>query len=207
MNPLPAEPADRDEPVCVLTYEAGAGDSWYRIADGAGVSPRELTSVNGADLDTTIFPGDEICLPDGASMPSQPAPPTTAAPATTQPPASAAPTTTAKPTTTTTVKPSSTTSPPASVSTAAVQDLIREIWPDELEEKALQMAWRESHYQADAYNGWCCYGVFQIHWGAHKSWLDDYGVFTTTDLLDARKKITAAYAIYQRAGGWGPWGG
>ena len=93
------------------------------------------------------------------------------------------------------------------MSTTEVQALIREIWPDELEEKALQIAWRESNFKATAYNGTCCYGVFQIHWGAHRSWLGDYGIVTTNDLLDARKNITAAYAIYQRAGGWGPWGG
>jgi hypothetical protein len=202
------EPADRDEPVCALTYEAGAGDSWYRIADAAGVSPRALMAANGANLDTTIFPGDEICLPEGASMPSKPAPSTTAAPAATQPPTTNAPTTTAKPTTTTTVKPASTTSPPpAPVSTSAVQDLIREIWPDELEDKALQIAYRESNYRSNAYNGTCCYGVFQIHWTSHKSWLDDHGITSTNDLFDARKNITAAYALYQRSGGWGPWGG
>ena len=88
-----------------------------------------------------------------------------------------------------------------------MQRLIREIWPDELEEKALQIAWRESNYVANAYNGICCYGVFQMHWVSHRSWLDDYGILSTNDLFDARKNITAAYALYQRAGGWGPWGG
>ena len=92
---------------------------------------------------------------------------------------------------------------------AGVSDgrLVREIWPDALEEKALQIAWRESNYKATAFNGSCCYGVFQINWSSHKSWLAGYGITTTNDLLDARKNITAAYAIYQRAGGWGPWGG
>ena len=200
-----SEPADRLAPDCSLSYEAGAGDSWYRIADAAGVTPRALMDQNLAGLETPIFPGDEICLPDGATVPAQPAV-TTAPPATTA--TTTAPPTTVKPTTTTTVKPTTTTSPPpAPVSTTEVQALIREIWPDELEEKALQIAWRESNYKATAYNGSCCYGVFQIHWEAHRSWLDDYGIVTTNDLLDARKNITAAYAIYQRAGGWGPWGG
>jgi hypothetical protein len=90
---------------------------------------------------------------------------------------------------------------------AQVQQMIRDIWPDELEEHALEIAWRESNYIATAHNGWCCYGVFQIYYTAHQSWLDDYGVNSANDLLDARKNITAAYALYQRAGGWGPWGG
>jgi hypothetical protein len=88
-----------------------------------------------------------------------------------------------------------------------VQAMIREIWPDELEEKALQIAFRESRYQATAYNGWCCYGVFQIHWNAHKGWLAGIGVTSSQQLLDARTNIQIAYTIYQRAGGWGPWGG
>ncbi|HSH11203.1 MAG TPA: transglycosylase SLT domain-containing protein [Ilumatobacter sp.] len=85
--------------------------------------------------------------------------------------------------------------------------MIREIWPDELEERALQIAWRESNYQPGVYNGWCCYGVFQIYWTVHRSWLDDYGITSSNDLLDARKNIQAAYGLYQRSGGFGPWGG
>jgi hypothetical protein len=192
-----SEVAARVEPDCSINYEAHAGDSWYRIADAAGITPKALIDHNLATLDTPIYPGDEICLPAGATIPS---PPTTTSP----PP----PPTTAAPATTTTVKATTTTAPPpAPASTARVQELIREIWPDELEERALEIAWRESNYKATAYNGHCCYGVFQIHWTSHKSWLDDYGITSTNDLLDARKNITAAYALYQRAGGWGPWGG
>lgn len=193
--------ATRVEPECALTYEAAVGDSWYRIADGAGITPADLLAANLAQLGTPIFPGDEICLPPGAVMP--PPPTTTAAPTTTPtttvasaPPSTTAPTTTAAP---------ATTAPLAT--TDQVQQLIREIWPDELEERALQIAWRESGYRANAYNGWCCYGVFQIYYTAHASWLDDFGVYKASDLFDARKNITAAYEIYQRAGGWGPWGG
>jgi hypothetical protein len=198
-----SEPADRVEPDCSLSYEAGPGDSWYRIADAAGVSPRALMDQNLAGVETPIFPGDTICLPAGATIPAKPVV-TTATPATATPTRTTSPTTTSP--TTTTVKPT-TSPPPAPVSTDGVQELIREIWPDELEEKALQIAWRESNYRASAYNGWCCYGVFQMHWGAHQGWLDDYGITSTNDLLDARKNITAAYALYQRSGGWGPWGG
>ena len=140
-----------------------------------------------------------------------PAPPTT----TVAPSTTSAPTTTVAPTTVAPSTPAPTTAPsttvPSSPSTLAspeeVQRLIREIWPAELHEKALQVAWRESNYRANAYNGWCCYGVFQIYWTVHRSWLDDFGINSTADLYDARKNITAAYALYQRAGGWGPWGG
>ncbi len=202
------QPAVRAEPECAQRYEAGAGDSWFRIADEAGIGPNALTNYNGASFDTVILPGDTICLPAEAEMPSQPTT-TSAAPATTTAPASTAPATTKASSTTTapaTTAPASTAPAPKST-TSEVQAMIREIWPDELEERALQIAFRESRYVATAYNGTCCYGVFQIHWGAHKSWLDDYGITSTNDLFDARKNITAAYAIYQRAGGWGPWGG
>lgn len=185
--------AERVVPACPQRYEANPGDSWYRIAEAAGVSPGDLLRENGAALDTVILPGDSICLPAGAKVPAPPAPPTTAAPATTAPAA-----------------PPSTSTPPAStvpMSQSEVEQLIRDVWPDDLEERALEIAWRESKYRPNAYNGWCCYGLFQIHWGAHQSWLDDLGIHTIDDLRDARKNTEAAYAIYQRAGGWGPWGG
>ncbi len=192
--------AERQVPECPQTYEAVAGDSWYGIADAAGISPSALLSENGADVDSVILPGDEICLPADATIPSPSvadAPSTTEAPApvvsTTAPPTTAPPTTT--PPTTTPASPSE------------VQQIVRDVWPDELEERALEIAYRESGYQATAYNGWCCYGVFQIYWSVHQSWLDDFGVYSATDLYDARKNAEAAYALYRGAGGWGPWGG
>jgi hypothetical protein len=199
------EVADREVPDCSRTYTAGPGDSWYRMADEAGITPATLLAQNRATLDTVIFPGSEICLPAGAAMPS---PPTTAAPVATPAPTTAAPTT-AAPTTAapTTAAPTTTVAAPPASSRAEVQALIREIWPDELEERALEIARRESNFYADADNGWCCVGVFQIYWTAHRSWLDDYGITTREGLKDARKNITAAYALYQNAGGWGPWGG
>ena len=193
-----SENAERVEPQCDLVYTAVAGDSWYRVADRAGVSMQAVLDANLAGVESVILPGDEICLPDGANLPS---PPTTAAPV-----ATAAPTTTAAPATTRAPS-TATTPPPPPASAAEVQSLIREIWPDELEERALEIAWRESNYRSNAYNGSCCYGVFQIHWPSHRGWLDDYGIVTSNDLFDARKNITASYALYQRAGGWGPWGG
>lgn len=194
--------AARVEPECALEYTAAPGDSWYRIADAAGITVDDLLDANLAQLDAPIYPGDEICLPEGATMPAPPT--TTVAPSTTAPPATVAPTTVAPTTVPSTTVPSS---PSALASPEEVQRLIREIFPAELHEKALEVAWRESNYRANAYNGWCCYGVFQIYWTVHRSWLDDFGINSTADLYDARKNITAAYALYQRAGGWGPWGG
>ena len=73
-------------------------------------------------------------------------------------------------------------------------------------ETALEIARRESNFIATADNGWCCVGVFQIYWTAHRAWLDDFGITERADLFDARKNIAAAHHMWQRSG-WGPWGG
>ncbi len=69
------------------------------------------------------------------------------------------------------------------------------------------MAWRESNHKPDVYNGWCCYGLFQMYYSVHQEWLRDFGVNQASDLYDARTNTIVAYELYQRSGGWGPWGG
>jgi len=88
--------------------------------------------------------------------------------------------------------------PPAALT---VEQIIRDVWPDELEEHALAIAHRESRLVPTARNA-CCWGLFQIHWLAHRSWM---GLSGPGQLLDARTNAEIAYALYQRAGGWGPW--
>ena len=85
-----------------------------------------------------------------------------------------------------------------------MEALIREIWPDELEERALTISLRESGLRPDAYNGSCCYGLFQIYFEANRSFLASLGVTSANQLLDARTNAQVAYAMYQRSG-WGPW--
>jgi len=85
-----------------------------------------------------------------------------------------------------------------------VAAFIRESWPDDLEERALTIARRESSLRPDAYNGWCCYGVFQIYFNANRSFLARYGVTSADQLLDARTNVTIAYEMY-KASGWNPW--
>ena len=65
------------------------------------------------------------------------------------------------------------------------------------------IAWRESNHQPDVRN-YCCFGLFQIYYNVHRSWLDDFGVYSATDLYDPWKNARAAYALYQNQG-WGPW--
>ncbi len=89
-------------------------------------------------------------------------------------------------------------------SAAVVQQIIRDIWPDDLEDRAIEIADRESNFVATAQNS-CCYGIFQMHFSAHRSWLDDLGVTRAEQLFDVETNVLAAYVLYQRSGGWGPW--
>ena len=85
------------------------------------------------------------------------------------------------------------------------RSIIRDVWPDELEDRALEIARRESKYRPTAKNN-CCYGVFQIYWSVHRGWLADLGITSAEQLFDPTLNARAALTLYQRAGGWGPWG-
>jgi soluble lytic murein transglycosylase-like protein len=79
------------------------------------------------------------------------------------------------------------------------------MWPADSVDRALEVAYNESRYRSGAYNGWCCYGVFQINASAHASRLRARGL-STADLYDAKVNIEIAVEIFQESG-WGPWGG
>jgi LysM repeat protein len=88
---------------------------------------------------------------------------------------------------------------------AEVIQFIRDAWPDQLEERALAIAQRESNLQPSALSGSkCCYGLFQIYYRWHTTWLPQVGVTSPAQLLDPRLNAAAAYRLYQR-NGWGPW--
>ncbi len=82
--------------------------------------------------------------------------------------------------------------------------IIRSVWPDSLEDRAVLIARRESNLQPDVRN-YCCFGLFQIYFDVHKSWLADLGVTSAEQLYDPLVNARAAYTLYQRSGGWGPW--
>lgn len=196
---------------CTNVYEPVAGDYWLRIAEVTGASLDDLLAKNSATGDTPLYPGAAICLPAGASAPaSSTEAPTTLAPttepATTQATTTAPPTTESTTTAPTTEAPASTAPATPAPSGGEVEQMIRDVWPDELEEQALRIAWRESNYRPDVTSGTgCCVGVFQMHWEAHRGWLQELGITSRDQLFDARTNIEAAYALYQRNGGWGPW--
>ena len=96
--------------------------------------------------------------------------------------------------------------PPAKRHTKAVSEkVIREIFPDHLEDRAVAIAKRESKLNAASWN-WCCIGLFQINWWSHRSWLKAEGITEPEQLLNARTNAEVAWMVYKRASGWGPWG-
>jgi hypothetical protein len=197
---------------CGDTYELAFGDYWIRIADAADVSLADLLAVNDATVDTVLVPGRSICLPVGSTTPAPPTSVATTTPRVTTTAATNPPTTTqpSRPTTTpTTTAPAPTTTAPVrpvAVPASEAVAIIRSVWPDDLEERALEIAWRESNHTSNV-NNYCCYGLFQIHWEAHRSWLGTVGITSVSQLYDPVLNTTAAYTLYQRAGGFGPWGG
>lgn len=204
----PAPAARAVEMSCSNEYTLVRGDSWIRLSERTGVDVDRLLDINGADLNTMLYAGEEICLPAGVRVvvpttaPPATSAPTTAAPATTAVPTSA-PATTAAPTTTTPVR------LPTAPSRAEAEAIIREVWPAELADEAVRIAIRESNLWANAQN-WCCVGLFQIYWEVHDAWLGSVGVTERVQLFDARTNVVAAYALYQRAeaaygDGWSPW--
>ena len=182
-------------PRCGLDYVVQAGDSWYGIASRAGVKAGPLAAVNGRTIASPLKVGQTICLPEGARRPTV--------------------------TTTTTRPPSSGSSsgsgsnisgdmrqipytPTRSYSRAEVEQIVRDVWPDHLENDALFVVQRESRFNPSARNS-CCLGLFQIHWRAHRSWLANYGVTDPTQLLDPAINARMALAAWERSGSWRPW--
>ena len=162
---------------CARPYKAVKNDSWSRIADKTGVSVQALLKANDASTKSMILIGDTLCLPKGTTWKK----PSTQASGLRNLPA-----------------------PSTRYSTKQAAAVIREVFPDHLENKAISLAKRESKLTATSYT-WCCVGLFQINWWAHKPWLKTMGVTKASQLLDARVNARAAYAVYKRSGGWSPW--
>lgn len=93
--------------------------------------------------------------------------------------------------------------PPVPIVEPTVEEIIRDVWPDELEDRAVRIAWRESRFMPSAHNA-CCFGIFQVYFSMHRAWLADFGVYQPSDLYDPRVNATVALALYEAAG-WSPW--
>lgn len=85
----------------------------------------------------------------------------------------------------------------------APEAIIRSIWPPDLADRAVAIAYRESRFVPSARNS-CCYGLFQINWEAHRGWLASIGITAPAQLLDPTTNATAALALF-RLDGWTPW--
>ena len=215
--------------VCGPSYTIAAGDYWIGIAQRADVTLAELLHANAAAPTTALFPGRTICLPAGTAAlpPAVRVTTTTAAASTTSPPAASAPATTAPTTTPAAAAPRATTpqfttphattphtttpvtqpvvsAPVRSYSRAEVEQIIRDTWPDDQEDKAVAIATRESNLNPGVRN-YCCYGLFQIYYDTHRSWLNQMGVTSAEQLFDPAVNALAALVLYNRSGGWGPW--
>jgi len=85
-----------------------------------------------------------------------------------------------------------------------VEAIIRQVWPDDLENEAVRIATRESNLIPGVRN-YCCFGLFQLYYNVHKTWLAQMGVTSAEQLYDPLINSYVAYAMYLKAGGWGPW--
>jgi LysM repeat protein len=88
-----------------------------------------------------------------------------------------------------------------------VIQIIRDVWPDNLEDRAIAIARRESKLRPDVIGipNRCCYGLFQIYFKWHQSWLKSVGVQRPSDLLNPRTNAEAALEIYRRRGNFSAW--
>lgn len=88
-----------------------------------------------------------------------------------------------------------------------VEAIIRSVWPDDLEDHAVDIAYRESRLQPGVINAnGNATGLFQMMWTVHRGWLcPQMGVCAQSQLQDAQTNAEAALALYQRAGSWQPW--
>lgn len=219
-----ATPVAETKRTCAITYTVRRGDYWIAIARASSVKLSALLSANGASAGTPLYPNRSICLPASATLPTA----TTTATTTVTTTATTRATTTASKSTPTTVKPTATTtkaaSSPAATTTpttaapttttppppaitytrAQVEQIIRNVWPDDLEDEAVRIATRESNLIPSVRNS-CCYGLFQIYFNANKSSLQSWGIVSASQLYDPQTNAYAAFAMYLRAGGWGPW--
>ncbi len=84
-----------------------------------------------------------------------------------------------------------------------VKAIIRQMWPADSVDKALQVAYRESGYNPSAFNGSCCYGVFQISYDSHRGRLAARGL-GRDGLYDPVVNIEIALEIFNQQG-WSPW--
>ncbi|MFM7490153.1 MAG: LysM peptidoglycan-binding domain-containing protein [Actinomycetota bacterium] len=194
----PAEVSTRTAPSCGLSYVVQRGDSWFGIAKRAGVKAGPLASVNGKTIQSPLKVGQTICLPDGAKRPA-----TTTAP-TTAPSTNSSSNGAATGATSSNDMRNVPYNPTQLYSRDEVAQIIRDVWPDHLENDAMFVAQRESKFNPGSRSA-CCIGVFQINWSAHKRWLANQGITDPAQLFDPVTNARMALITWERSGSWKPW--
>lgn len=89
----------------------------------------------------------------------------------------------------------------------SVEEIIIRIWPDDTEQFALKIAHRESRFIPNVIgcNG-RCYGIFQIDFAVHSSWLREMGIVKAEQLLDPEINTKAALKLHKLTNeDWSPW--
>lgn len=189
---------DSSTPRCGLDYVVQPGDSWYGIASRAGVKAGPLAAVNGKTLSSPLKVGQTICLPEGARRPA-----TTTT--TTRPPQSSSGSSSGSSTQTSANDMRQVPYNPSRLySRDEVEQIVRTVWPDQLENDALYVVQRESRFNPGSRSR-CCIGIFQINWSSHKRWLANYGVTNPAQLLDPEVNARMALVTWERSGSWRPW--
>ena len=181
---------------CSMISEAGAavtvGDVRMTTDQVSNQYNSIYTTLNGKTLSSPLKVGQVICLPQGAKRPS--------ATTTTQPRAA-----TSSGSTSSSGDMRNVTNPSVrSYSRTEVEQIVRDIWPDNLENDALFVVERESHFNPGS-RSYCCIGLFQLNWSAHKKWMANYGVTDPAQLLDPTTNARMALVARERAGSWRPW--
>lgn len=74
----PGAPTNRAAPAdCTTLYTVVSGDSWFQIAKKSSVSMSSLLSANAATTSSPLFPGMQLCLPQGSTVTTNGVPPAT----------------------------------------------------------------------------------------------------------------------------------
>ena len=97
-------------------------------------------------------------------------------------------------------------SPFSSANQASI-DAIKQFWPEDLQDIALRIAYRESNYipSVTGCSGKCT-GLFQIMYSVHRSWLVSLGITNQDQLKDPEINARAAYHLFKITGeDWSPW--
>ncbi len=186
--------------------EAAAAAGSPTTAAAAEPAPTQAAPAPKVTSAPKQVPKKKAAAPTTVAKPKAATPKPKPAPTTVKPKPKSPPATAAKPKPAPPAPKPAPAPPPAPGKTytpAEVESIIRQIWPDDIEDHALAIARRESRLNPTSRN-YCCYGLFAIYYEAGKRLLNSIGVTSADQLLDPWVNTRAALAIYQVAG-WDPW--